>query len=150
LMDIFSAIVVVVPLIVPIGLAFGINPMHLGILFLANLELGFLTPPVGMNLFLASFRFKRPLTAIYRMALPFLGILAFGVLLIAYVPSMTTWHQDPSEVKAPINLDEELGESPALVLPDNLDLMQMLLEEDDDSAEPEADPEADPEAEPTP
>ncbi len=149
LMDIFSAIVVVVPLIVPIGLAFGINPMHLGILFLANLELGFLTPPVGMNLFLASFRFKRPLTAVYRMALPFLGILAFGVLLIAYVPSMTTWHQDPAEVEAPINLDEELEETPALVLPDNVDLMQMLMEEDDDSAEPAAEP-APPPAEPTP
>jgi C4-dicarboxylate transporter, DctM subunit len=93
LMDIYSAIMVVVPLIIPIGAAFGINPMHLGILFLANLELGYLTPPVGMNLFLASFRFDKPLTAVYRMALPFLGVLALGVLLIAYVPPLTTWPQ---------------------------------------------------------
>ncbi len=97
LMDIYSAIMVVVPLIVPIGAAFGINPMHLGILFLANLELGYLTPPVGMNLFLASFRFDKPLTAVYRMALPFLGVLALGVLLIAYVPPLTTWPQQFEE-----------------------------------------------------
>ncbi len=90
LMDIFSAIVVVVPLIVPLGLAFGIDPIHLGIIFVANLELGYLTPPVGLNLFLASYRFERPLLAIYRAAVPMLIILAFGVLLITYVPWLTT------------------------------------------------------------
>ncbi len=90
LMDIFSATVVVVPLIVPLGLAFGIDPIHLGIIFIANLELGYLTPPVGLNLFLASYRFERPLLKIYRAALPMLLILAFGVLLITYVPFLTT------------------------------------------------------------
>jgi tripartite ATP-independent transporter DctM subunit len=90
LMDIFSATVVVVPLIVPLGAAFGIDPIHLGIIFIANLELGYLTPPVGLNLFLASYRFERPLLSIYRAAIPMLIILAVGVLLITYVPFLTT------------------------------------------------------------
>ncbi len=90
-MDIFSATVVVVPLIVPLGAAFGIDPVHLGIIFVANLELGYLTPPVGLNLFLASYRFERPLLTLYRAAIPFLVILGVGVLLITYVPPLTTW-----------------------------------------------------------
>lgn len=90
LMDVFSATVVVVPLIVPLGAAFGIDPVHLGIIFVANLELGYLTPPVGLNLFLASYRFERPLLTIYRAAVPMLVILAIGVLLITYVPALTT------------------------------------------------------------
>jgi tripartite ATP-independent transporter DctM subunit len=89
-MDIFSAIVVVVPLIVPLGLAFGIDPIHLGIIFVANLELGYLTPPVGLNLFLASYRFEKPILEIWRAVLPPLGILALGVLAITYVPWLTT------------------------------------------------------------
>jgi tripartite ATP-independent transporter DctM subunit len=89
LMDIFSAIVVVVPLIVPLGAAFGIHPVHLGIIFIANLELGYLTPPVGLNLFLSSYRFKRPLLEVSRAALPMLAILGLGVLLITYVPWFT-------------------------------------------------------------
>lgn len=89
LMDIFSAIVVVVPLILPIGRHFGIDPIHLGIIFLANLELGFLTPPVGMNLFLSSYRFNEPLTKVYRYAVPFLLILLVAVLLITYIPELT-------------------------------------------------------------
>ena len=89
LMDIFSATVVVVPLIIPLGLAFGVDPIHLGIIFVANLELGYLTPPVGLNLFLASYRFERPLLAVYRAAVPALVILGIGVLLITYVPALT-------------------------------------------------------------
>jgi tripartite ATP-independent transporter DctM subunit len=89
LMDIYSAIVVVVPLILPIGEHFGIDPIHLGVIFLANLELGFLTPPVGMNLFLSSYRFEKPLTEVYRYAVPFLIILALAVLVITYVPILT-------------------------------------------------------------
>jgi tripartite ATP-independent transporter DctM subunit len=84
LMDIYSAIVVVVPLLVPIGQAFGI-------VFLANLELGFLTPPVGMNLFLSSYRFNKPVVEVARSVLPFLLLMLGGVLLITYVPWMTTW-----------------------------------------------------------
>jgi tripartite ATP-independent transporter DctM subunit len=90
LMDIFSAIVVVVPLIVPVGMAFGINPVHLGIIFIANLELGYLTPPVGLNLFLASYRFHKPVLEVARAALPMLGILGVGVLVITYWPWLTT------------------------------------------------------------
>ena len=90
LMDIFSAIVVVVPLIVPLGEAFGIDPVHLGIVFLANLELGYLTPPVGMNLFLSSYRFGRPMHEVYRSIVPMLLVLLAGVLLITYVPVLTT------------------------------------------------------------
>lgn len=89
LMDIYSAIVVVVPLMVPLGLAFGIDPLHLGVIFLTNLELGYLTPPVGMNLFLASYRFRRPLVEVYRASVPFLMIRAGAVLLVTYVPYLT-------------------------------------------------------------
>ena len=89
-MDIFSAIVVVVPLIVPLGVAFGIDPIHLGIIFVANLELGYLTPPVGLNLFLSSYRFEKPLLEVWRATMPMLVILAIGVLLITYVPGLTT------------------------------------------------------------
>jgi C4-dicarboxylate transporter DctM subunit len=91
LMDVFSAIVVVAPLLVPLGVAFGIDPVHLGVIFLANLELGFLTPPVGMNLFLASYRFGKPLGEVTRAALPMLAVLALGVALITYLPVLTTW-----------------------------------------------------------
>lgn len=90
LMEIFAAIVVVVPLIVPLGVAFGIDPVHLGIIFVANLELGFLTPLVGLNIFLASYRFERPVLEVCRAALPFMAILAAGVLVITYVPWLTT------------------------------------------------------------
>lgn len=89
MMDIFSAILVVVPLIAPMGAAFGVDPVHLGVIFLANLELGYLTPPIGMNLFLASYRFDEPLTTIYRSVLPFLLILLGGVLVITYVPALS-------------------------------------------------------------
>ncbi len=90
LMDIYSATFVVVPLIVPLGQAFGIHPVHLGVIFVANLELGYLTPPVGMNLFLASYRFKKPLLEVAAASLPMIAILGLGVLLITYMPWMTT------------------------------------------------------------
>jgi tripartite ATP-independent transporter DctM subunit len=88
-MEIFAAIVVVVPLIVPLGAAFGIHPVHLGIIFIANLELGFLTPLVGINIFLASYRFNRPVLEVARAALPMMAILGVGVLLITYCPWLT-------------------------------------------------------------
>jgi C4-dicarboxylate transporter DctM subunit len=89
LMDIYSALVVVVPLILPMAESFGVHPAHLGVIFLANLQLGYLTPPVGMNLFFASFRFERPLTTVSRDASPFLLIMAVVVLLITYLPWLT-------------------------------------------------------------
>ncbi len=89
LLDIYSAILVVVPLIVPMGRAYGIDPIHLGIIFLANLQLGYLTPPVGMNLFLSAYRFNQPLVRVYRYSFPFLLILLAGVLIITYAPGLT-------------------------------------------------------------
>jgi tripartite ATP-independent transporter DctM subunit len=89
-MDIYSAILVVVPLIIPLGNLYGIHPVHLGIIFLANLELGYLTPPVGLNLFLASYRFNEPMPKVYRDVLVFLAIMLGAVLLITYVPLLTT------------------------------------------------------------
>lgn len=90
LMDIFSAIIVVVPLILPLGELFHIDPVHLGIIFLVNMELGYLTPPVGLNLFLASYRFEKPLGQIYRDVLPFLIVLLITVLMITYIPILST------------------------------------------------------------
>jgi TRAP-type C4-dicarboxylate transport system permease large subunit len=90
LMDIFSAIVVLGPLLIPLGMSYGVHPVHLGIIFLANLELGYLTPPVGINLFLASYRFDRDLVHIYRTVVPFLIVLVAVVLVITYVPLLTT------------------------------------------------------------
>ena len=91
MMDIFSAIIVIVPLIVPLGVVFGIDPIHLGIIFLANLQLGYLTPPIGMNLFLASYRFGKPMSEVIKASLPLLAVFVIGVLLITYVPFFTTW-----------------------------------------------------------
>ncbi len=88
LMDIFSAIVVAVPLIVPVAEAFGIAPLHLGMIFLVNLELGYLTPPVGMNLFLASIRFDKPLIEVYRSTLPFFLVLLAVLLVVTYMPGL--------------------------------------------------------------
>jgi tripartite ATP-independent transporter DctM subunit len=89
-LEIYSAIVVLAPLLVPLGKAYHIDPVHLGVVFLANLELGFLFPPMGLNLFLSAQRFQKPLPVLYKRALPFLAILAVGVLIITYVPAVTT------------------------------------------------------------
>ena len=91
LMDIFSAILVVLPLIVPMAQVYGVEPVHLGIIFLVNLEVGFLTPPVGMNLFLASYRFKKPFMEICRSVLPFLAAQLAVVLLVTYVPALSSF-----------------------------------------------------------
>ncbi len=90
LMDIFSAIIVVVPLILPLGKAYGIDPIHLGIIFLANMELGYLTPSVGLNLFIASYTFNESLGKLYRFAFPFIALIILNVLLITYLPWMTS------------------------------------------------------------
>jgi tripartite ATP-independent transporter DctM subunit len=91
LIDIFSAIMIVLPLVFPLGLAYGIDPVHLGIIFLINMEAGFLTPPVGMNLFLASYRFRKPCVEIARYVLPFLLIQLGVVLIVTYVPVLSTF-----------------------------------------------------------
>ncbi len=89
-MDIYSAIVILVPLIVPIGMAYGIHPVHLGLVFLANLELGYLTPPVGMNLFFSSYRFNKSIVDVYKSIIPLFFMLLAGVLIITYMPFLST------------------------------------------------------------
>jgi tripartite ATP-independent transporter DctM subunit len=89
LMDIFSAIMVIVPIIIPIANSFGVDPVHLGIIFLTNLGIGYSTPPVGMNLFIASFRFERPVIKLYKATLPFLAILLIALAIITYLPELT-------------------------------------------------------------
>jgi tripartite ATP-independent transporter DctM subunit len=89
LMDIFSAIVVIVPLIMGIALHFGINPYHLGIVFLINLEIGYLMPPMGLNLFIAAFRFGRPVPDLYRVVLPFIGLFVLALGITTYVPQLS-------------------------------------------------------------
>ena len=89
LMDIFSAIIVVVPLILPIAEQFGVNPLHLAIVFLTNLEIGYITPPVGMNLFISSFRFNRPVIELYKVSVPFLFLLILALIIITYIPWFT-------------------------------------------------------------
>jgi TRAP-type C4-dicarboxylate transport system permease large subunit len=90
MMEIFSAIVVV-PLIVPVAMQYGINPVHLGIIFLANLEIAYLMPPVGLNLFMASFRFNKPIGKIAIATLPFIFVLFIALILITYVPELSLW-----------------------------------------------------------
>ena len=91
MMDIFSAILVVMPLILPVAKAYEVNPVHLGIIFLANLEIGYFTPPVGLNLFIGSFRFGKPVMELARASLPFLGLYILALLLITYVPALSLW-----------------------------------------------------------
>ncbi len=89
LMDIFSALIVVVPLIVPLAREYDVNLVHLGIIFLTNLEIGYLTPPVGLNLFISAFRFRRSIVEVYRAAVPWLGMLLVALLLITYLPQLS-------------------------------------------------------------
>ena len=89
ILDIFSALVIMVPLILPLAISFGVDPVHLGIIFLANMQIGYFTPPIGMNLFIASYRFKKPISEIYRATLPFMGVLLIVLALITYVPAIS-------------------------------------------------------------
>lgn len=89
LLDTFSALIVAVPLIAPIAQAYGVDLLHLGIIFLVNLEIGYWTPPVGMNLLIASFRFKRPVSLLYLVSVPFLGLLLLALLVITFVPALS-------------------------------------------------------------
>jgi C4-dicarboxylate transporter, DctM subunit len=91
MMDVFSAIIVVVPLIIPIAAAYDINPVHMGIIFLTNLEIGYLTPPVGLNLFISSFRFEKPVASVVRATLPYIGLLLFALILITYIPQLSLY-----------------------------------------------------------
>lgn len=102
LMDIFSAIVIVAPLIAPVAAEFQIDPVHLGIIFLANLEIGYLTPPVGINLFISSLRFKTPVIGLYKTVIPFLILLAMALLIISYWPQLSLFLLDLSGKRVPL------------------------------------------------
>ena len=94
ILDIFSALVIMIPLLVPLALGFGIDPVHLGIIFLANMQIGYFTPPIGMNLFIASYRFKRPVTELYQATIPFMVVLLVALLVITYVPEISLFFLD--------------------------------------------------------
>ncbi len=89
ILDIYAALIIVVPLILPVAINFGIHPIHLGIIFLANMQIGYFTPPVGMNLFIASYRFNRPVNELYIASLPFMLVLIGVVFLITYWPALS-------------------------------------------------------------
>ncbi|HEY3493938.1 MAG TPA: TRAP transporter large permease [Polyangiaceae bacterium] len=108
LMEIFSAVVVVPPLIAPIGVHFGIDPYHLAAIFLLNLEIAYLAPPLGLNLFISSFRFEKPLPVIYRAVIPFVVLLFATLMLVSYVPKLSIWS---SRLSAPINLEAEAAKA---------------------------------------
>lgn len=91
MMDIFSAIIVVVPLLLPLATRYGVDPVHLGIIFLANLEIGYSTPPVGINLFIASQRFNEPVLVLFRACLPFLFLMLIWLLVVTYIPELSLW-----------------------------------------------------------
>lgn len=88
-LDIFAALVIMVPLILPVAINYGIDPVHLGIIFVANMQIGYFTPPVGMNLFIASYRFNRPISELYKATIPFMFVLLLALIVITYVPSLS-------------------------------------------------------------
>jgi len=91
ILDIFSALIIVVPLILPVAISYGVDPVHLGIIFLANMQIGYFTPPIGMNLFVASYRFEKPLIELCRAALPFFFLLLLAVVIITYFPALSLY-----------------------------------------------------------
>lgn len=103
LMEIFAAIVVAVPLVIPLARAYGLDPYHFAIIFLLNLEIAYLMPPLGINLFISSIRFGRPVTSLYTSVLSFIGVLFATLMVVSYVPILTTWL--PSKVQS----DEIVG-----------------------------------------
>lgn len=94
ILDIFSALVIMVPLLLPVATAYGVHPIHLGVIFLANMQIGYFTPPVGMNLFIASYRFKKPIMELYQATLPFMVVLIVAVLIITFIPQLTFFFID--------------------------------------------------------
>lgn len=89
ILDIYSALVIIVPLILPVAINFGIHPVHLGIIFLANMQIGYLTPPVGINLFISSYRFKKPIAEIYNASFPFMLVLILVLIAVTYIPQLS-------------------------------------------------------------
>lgn len=90
-LDVFSAVIIMTPLLLPVAAGYGVHPIHLGVIFLANLQIGYFTPPIGMNLFIASYRFDRPVLELYAACLPFMAVLLLALLIITYVPALSLW-----------------------------------------------------------
>ncbi len=111
LMDAFSVLLVALPLLVPLAANFGMHPFYLAVMFLLNLEIAYITPPVGLNLYIASFRFRRPVTEIYRVVVPFMGLLMVGLLIVIFVPRLSSFtvEDDVARMKAEA---EAKGEQP--------------------------------------
>ena len=99
MIEIFSAIIIVVPLIIPIANQYGVDPVHLGIIFLLNLEIGYMLPPLGLNLFIGSLRFERPMTTMYRVTIPFMAILLGMLLIVTYYPGFSLWMVEALGIK---------------------------------------------------
>ena len=91
MLDVFSAVIIMTPLLLPVAVGYGLHPIHLGIILLANLQIGYFTPPVGMNLFIASYRFERPVLELYAACLPFMAVLLVALVIITFVPSLSLW-----------------------------------------------------------
>ncbi|MCB9612947.1 MAG: TRAP transporter large permease [Sandaracinus sp.] len=138
LMDIFSAIVVVVPLVLPVARQLGINDYHLGIVFLLNLEIGYLTPPVGLNLFISSFRFNKPVTALYKAVLPFIALLIVALAVTTYWPRLSLMFLPEGAGDNVMQIDEPTPDVPVEDVPiepppsGGLDDLEDLLEGDGD------------------
>ena len=144
LMDIFTAVVVVVPLLLPMADAYGVDPYHLAIIFLLNLEIGYLTPPVGINLFISSIRFGKPVTYLYGAVLPFIGILFIALMIVTYVPEITTFV--PNLVSTQRDADFKLGDTAGGEDDEELDGMDFgggEWNEDDDAGTLDDDDDAD-------
>jgi tripartite ATP-independent transporter DctM subunit len=127
LMEIFTAIVVAVPLVLPLAKEFGLDPFHFAIIFLLNLEIAYLAPPLGINLFISSIRFGKPVTYLYRVVLPFIGVLFVTLMIVCYVPIIVTWL--PSLLKT----DEDMSEA-SLTAPSTAaaeDLNDLAVDEPD-------------------
>ena len=133
LMDVFSAIVAVLPLIIPLAETYGVDPLHLCVIFLANLEIGYLTPPVGLNLFISAFHFKKPVLTVYRAVLPAIALLLFCLLVITYVPSLTLAIPRALDMDAQMTSHSiEGGDTPKSHGTDSDRLLDALGSDDDD------------------
>ena len=135
MMDIFSAIIVVLPLVAGVADHYGINPYHLGVIFLINLEIGYLTPPVGLNLFIASFKFQRPVIDVTRATLPFIGAMIFALMLVTYIPALT-WVPPPKRTGTMSGLQsivqegvQSVGSIDEIKLPDGTALSKASCEQ---------------------
>ena len=115
-MDIFSALVVIVPLILPLADAYNVDLVHLGIIFLLNLEMGYITPPVGMNLFISSVRFDKPILKICKAVLPFIALSFITLMLVTYIPFMSLWYVTPPALEGKWTASDDDGNNTELTL----------------------------------